>query len=122
MANYGDGSIRYVTLKRSVNGYGFNLAQQFPSHISAIQKGGQAERAGLRLGDRLIAVDDVDVKNVSHMNIAELIFSSKDGLKLTVVGMDSHHSSLKENEPTELAVNSRMRYNSPMSKCKLRSM
>ncbi|KAL1230145.1 Regulator of G-protein signaling [Trichinella spiralis] len=75
---------RVVSLRRGARGFGFNLAEQYPCYLSAVHRGGVADAAGLRFGDLILAVNGVDVQEMSHRDIAEMIARCDSRLVITV--------------------------------------
>lgn len=125
MASFNVGSIRNLTLKRNSDGFGFSLSQRFPCCvISAVRKGGEAERAGLKTGDRLISIQGVDVTKTTRAIIADIIFRSGDRLSLTVAIADGDNDSMDvinsnsflTNECTGLKINDHINHVDPVSK------
>lgn len=96
---------RTVTLHRGSKGFGFvlrgakdsspvltkQLLQQQGSvpliglqYFDEIEVGGVADAAGLKRGDFLLAVNDVDVRHMSHENVVQLIRQSGDKVTMTI--------------------------------------
>lgn len=75
---------RTVAIRRGPKGYGFNLAEQFPCYLSAVHEGGVAQRKGLLIGDRLLAINGIDVTLKPHKEIVDLIASADNELQLKV--------------------------------------
>ncbi|UJR25322.1 hypothetical protein I4U23_006673 [Adineta vaga] len=81
--------IRHVTLKEAL-GLDFNSFipegdTQIQTHfISNVQSSSMADKAGLRDGDRILTVNDVDVRNAVHEDVRRMM-QSKKPLQLTVV-------------------------------------
>lgn len=61
---------RVVELEKGPQGLGFNIVGGEDGHgiyVSFLLAGGPAERSGvLRRGDRLLAVNDIDITNATH--------------------------------------------------------
>jgi len=92
-----------VVITKSHTGFGFNVRGQVNEggtlrsingelyaplqHVSAVLDGGAAEQAGLIKGDRILAVNDVNVEGATHRQVVELIKSSGQVLKLTVISI-----------------------------------
>ena len=92
---------RKVTLKRGDKGYGFQLrganshvpriefvpSPQFPAlqYIGECDKGGIADRNGIRPGDFILEVNGEDVSNATHGHVVSLIGKSGKSLTLKVV-------------------------------------
>jgi len=92
-----------VVITKSHTGFGFNVRGQVNEggtlrsingelyaplqHVSAVLEHGAAEQAGLIKGDRILAVNDVTVEGATHRQVVELIKSSDQVLKLTVISV-----------------------------------
>uniref|UniRef100_A0A8C4QXS9 PDZ domain-containing protein n=1 Tax=Eptatretus burgeri TaxID=7764 RepID=A0A8C4QXS9_EPTBU len=64
--------------------------------VRTVEPGGAGERAGLRDGDHLIAVDGVSVELQSHEEVVARIMSSGRKVTLTVQDADSYPARLNE--------------------------
>nr|XP_026498047.1 disks large 1 tumor suppressor protein isoform X3 [Vanessa tameamea] len=80
---------RVVELEKGPQGLGFNIVGGEDGHgiyVSFLLAGGPAERsARLRRGDRLLAVNDVDITHATHEQAAKALKSTGQNVKLTVV-------------------------------------
>ncbi|XP_063893739.1 disks large 1 tumor suppressor protein isoform X4 [Helicoverpa armigera] len=80
---------RVVDLEKGPQGLGFNIVGGEDGHgiyVSFLLAGGPAERSGqLRRGDRLLAVNDVDITHATHEQAAKALKSTGQNVKLTVV-------------------------------------
>lgn len=79
---------RKVTMTREAEGYGFNLHGEKGIHgqfISAIDEGSPAQKNDLRVGDRVIAVNNEDVENLPHAKVVERIRAGGNSVTLLVV-------------------------------------
>lgn len=79
---------RKVTIQRATEGYGFNLHGEKGIHgqyISAIDDGSPAQKNDLRVGDRVIGVNNQDVEDLPHSKVVELIRAGGDQVTLLVV-------------------------------------
>ena len=79
---------RLCVLKREDQGYGFSLHGEKGStgqFITEIDSGGAAAKAGLRLGDRLVEVNGINVENQSHSEIVKRIRLHPTHIELLVV-------------------------------------
>ncbi|KAG1685478.1 Regulator of G-protein signaling loco [Nymphon striatum] len=79
--NYG---VRTIELTRGTNGFGFTISGQVPCILSCIVNGSPAELAGLRPGDYLIAVNNLNVSKVPHDDVVRLIGQTQGILKLQI--------------------------------------
>ena len=68
---------RLVVMKRGPGGYGFNLHGernvQAGQTISAVDDGSEAQKAGLRVGDKVVEVNGVNVEKMSHSDVVKKI-------------------------------------------------
>ncbi|XP_060567273.1 sorting nexin-27-like [Ruditapes philippinarum] len=94
---------RIVTITKSETGFGFNVRGQVSEggvlksingvlyaplqHVSAVLEGGAAQRAGIRKGDRILEVNQVNVEGATHKQVVDLIKSGGDTLTLTVISV-----------------------------------
>ncbi|XP_037298263.1 disks large 1 tumor suppressor protein isoform X10 [Manduca sexta] len=80
---------RVVELEKGQAGLGFNIVGGEDGHgiyVSFLLAGGPAERSGaLRRGDRLLAVNDLDITHATHEQAAKALKSTGQNVKLTVV-------------------------------------
>lgn len=107
---------RDVTLVKGSKGFGFNIRGQvaeggklrpingelYPplQYISAVVEGGPAAEADVKPGDRLLAINDVNVEGVEHQRVVDLIRSSGKKVKLTLVSVTKEEASRLEMEST----------------------
>lgn len=92
--NYG---IRTVEVTRSKNGFGFTISGQQPCILSCIVSGSPAERAGLRPGDYLVAVNGQSVSKLPHDDVVRLIGCLNGVLKLQIAENYYSDSSDEDN-------------------------
>ena len=68
---------RLIVMKRGEAGYGFNLHGernvQAGQTISAVDDGSEAQRAGLRVGDKVVEVNGANVEKTSHSDVVKRI-------------------------------------------------
>lgn len=80
---------RVVELEKGGQGLGFNIVGGEDGHgiyVSYLLAGGPAERSGaIRRGDRLLAVNDVDITHATHDQAAKALKGTGQNVKLTVV-------------------------------------
>ncbi|XP_023939289.1 SH3 and multiple ankyrin repeat domains protein 3 isoform X2 [Bicyclus anynana] len=107
--SYGNMETRTVVLHRARRGFGFVLrgakassplmelrpSERCPAlqYLDDVDAGGVADRAGLKKGDFLIAINGEDVSAASHEHVVELIRSSGALVSMTVVSLNSHIST-----------------------------
>ncbi|XP_028037775.1 disks large 1 tumor suppressor protein isoform X2 [Bombyx mandarina] len=88
-ATDGGEEVRVVELEKGPSGLGFNIVGGEDGHgiyVSFLLAGGPAERSGaLRRGDRLLAVNDLDISHATHEQAAKALKSTGQIVKLTVV-------------------------------------
>lgn len=79
---------RLVVMKRAEGGYGFNLHGernvQAGQSISAVDDGSEAQKAGLRVGDKVIEVNGMNIENMSHGDVVKRIKMNSNEVTLLV--------------------------------------
>ncbi|XP_054708318.1 regulator of G-protein signaling loco-like [Uloborus diversus] len=88
--------VRTVEISRGKNGFGFTISGQAPCILSCIITGSPAEKAGLRPGDFLIAVNGQSVSKAPHDDVVRLIGNSSGILKLQIA--ENYYSDSSEEE------------------------
>ncbi|KAJ8724805.1 hypothetical protein PYW07_015763 [Mythimna separata] len=107
--SYGNMETRTVVLHRARRGFGFVLrgakassplmelrpSERCPAlqYLDDVDAGGVADRAGLRKGDFLVAINGEDVSCASHEHVVELIRSSGALVSMTVVSLNNHNAT-----------------------------
>jgi SH3/ankyrin repeat-containing protein len=92
-----------VILHRGQKGFGFVLrgakadsplmelqpAERFPAlqYLDDVDENGVADRAGLRKGDFILAINGADVSQLSHEVVVDVIRKSGELVSMTVVGL-----------------------------------
>lgn len=71
-----------MEVARGRSGYGFTLSGHSPCVLSCVLTGSPAHHVGLRTGDRVLAVNDVDVARASHEDVVKLIGRCQGVLRL----------------------------------------
>lgn len=94
-------SERRLVVARGVGGFGFTIAGQRPCVVSAVAAGGPAERAGLRAGDALLAVDGASVARAPHASVARLVAGAPGAISLSISPRDSPPTDTEDTEPDE---------------------
>ncbi|VVC88209.1 unnamed protein product, partial [Leptidea sinapis] len=103
---------RRVVVTRGPGGFGFTIAGQRPCVVSAVAISGPAERAGLRTGDALLAVDGTSVARTPHTTVARMIAAADGPIALSVAPRESPPTDTEDTEPEERA-RTRRRYPPP---------
>ena len=82
-------SERRVLIRRGLNGFGFHILNDENGqgiYISFIQSGGPADKSGeLRKGDRILSVNDTDLRGASHEHAAEVLKTCGETANLLVI-------------------------------------
>lgn len=74
------------------DGYGFNLHAEKGKpgqYVGKVDEGSPAEAAGLKEGDRIIEVNDVNIANENHKQVVQRIKTIPNETKLLVVDNES---------------------------------
>ncbi|XP_012928567.1 regulator of G-protein signaling 12 isoform X1 [Heterocephalus glaber] len=82
--------MRSVEVARGRAGYGFTLSGQAPCVLSGVLRGSPADFVGLRAGDQIFAINEINVKRASHEDVVKLIGKCSGVLRL-VIGEGSGH-------------------------------
>lgn len=82
--SYQQGRVRAVEVARGRTGYGFTLTGQSPCVLSCILKGSPADYVGLRSGDYILSVNDINVSKASHEDVVKLIGRCSGVLRLVI--------------------------------------
>ncbi|CAH8495979.1 unnamed protein product [Schistosoma turkestanicum] len=98
---------RKIEISRSPSGYGFRLRNECPCLIDHVLTGSAAEKSGVRTGDILLKVNGVDVFNVSHEEVALLIWQCRTKLYIEVVSQESELSQCITSPSEVSSLNSR---------------
>ncbi|XP_078366474.1 uncharacterized protein LOC144650624 [Oculina patagonica] len=80
---------RLVVMKRGPGGYGFNLHGernvQAGQTISAVDDGSEAQKAGLRVGDKVVEVNGLNVEKMSHGDVVKRIKMNEKEVSMLVI-------------------------------------
>ncbi|KAK4036695.1 sorting nexin-27 [Daphnia magna] len=103
---------RVVQIVKSETGFGFNVRGQVSEggqlrsingqlyaplqHVSAVLKGGAADKAGILKGDRILEVNGSSVEGSTHKQVVDLIKSGGDVLLLTVISVSTKEAERLE--------------------------
>ncbi|XP_046367997.1 Na(+)/H(+) exchange regulatory cofactor NHE-RF2-like isoform X4 [Haliotis rufescens] len=82
----------HIKKRADFNGYGFNLHAERDKpgqYIGKIDEDSPAERADLREGDRIVAVNGTNIESETHQRVIELVKSGGDETTLLVLDKDA---------------------------------
>ncbi|XP_066278149.1 regulator of G-protein signaling 12-like isoform X1 [Branchiostoma lanceolatum] len=91
-------NLKSVEVSRGRGGYGFTLSGQVPCMLSCIVSGSPAERAGLRPGDYVMAVNGENVAKLPHEIVVRMIGGCKGVLRLSIAQRHGDDSESSEDE------------------------
>ncbi|XP_069871989.1 regulator of G-protein signaling 12-like isoform X2 [Dipodomys merriami] len=97
--------VRAVEVARSRAGYGFSLSGQAPCALSCVLRGSPADFVGLRAGDQILAINDINVKKASHEDVVKLIGKCSGVLRMVIgegAGHGRHAESCSSDDETGL--------------------
>ncbi|XP_019513564.1 PREDICTED: regulator of G-protein signaling 12 isoform X2 [Hipposideros armiger] len=90
--------VRSVEVARGRAGYGFTLSGQAPCVLSCVMRGSPADFVGLRAGDQILAVNEINVKKASHEDVVKLIGKCSGVLRMVVGEGLGHLESCSSDE------------------------
>ena len=93
-----------LTKKEDHDGYGFSLYKKKNTpgqFIGTVEAGSPAEEAGLREGDKLIEVNEVDVRQESHKQVVQRVRELPSEVMLLVV--DSEHEDYHKEKKMKIS-------------------
>ena len=83
-------SMRRIKLQKlETEGFGFVIKGDKPVFISELKGGGAAQKAGIQVGDRLLAINDISVKNFDRDRIISMLLNSGENPVLTIQDKDA---------------------------------
>ncbi|XP_069449385.1 regulator of G-protein signaling 12 isoform X1 [Ovis canadensis] len=90
--------LRSVEVARGRAGYGFTLSGQAPCVLSCVLRGSPADLVGLRAGDQILAVNEINVKKASHEDVVKLIGKCSGVLHMAIAEGGGHLESCSSDE------------------------
>uniref|UniRef100_G3PG38 Na(+)/H(+) exchange regulatory cofactor NHE-RF n=1 Tax=Gasterosteus aculeatus TaxID=69293 RepID=G3PG38_GASAC len=93
---------RLCVMTKAEDGYGFHLHGEkgkSGQYIRKVESGSPAEAAGLRAGDRVVAVNGVNVEKETHHQVVQRIKAVDNETRLLVVDQETH-DSLRRHPPS----------------------
>ncbi|XP_062991960.1 regulator of G-protein signaling 12 isoform X2 [Elgaria multicarinata webbii] len=91
-------SIRSVEVARGRAGYGFTLSGQAPCVLSCVLKGSPADFVGLKAGDKIFGINEINVKKASHEDVVKLIGKCTGILHMIIAEGVGHADSCSSDE------------------------
>ncbi|KAJ8269769.1 hypothetical protein COCON_G00123760 [Conger conger] len=90
--------VRSLEVARGRSGYGFTLYGHAPCLLGSILKGSPADYVGLRSGDQILSVNEVNVSKASHEDVVKLIGRCSGVLHLVIAEGAAHRDSCSSDE------------------------
>ncbi|KAG8453438.1 hypothetical protein GDO86_000169 [Hymenochirus boettgeri] len=90
--------LRSVEVVRGRTGYGFTLSGQAPCIISSVIQESPAGFVGLKPGDQVYGVNEINVKSASHEDVVKLIGKCSGVLHMVIAEGTSHRDSSSSDE------------------------
>lgn len=112
--NYG---IRTLDVSRGLNGFGFTISGQKPCILSCIVANSPSDRIGLRAGDFLISVNELNVSKLPHEDVVQLIGNSTGTIRMSIAENYYSDSSDEGNFINQSQLKARPKY--PNNKVKI---
>ncbi|XP_026544107.1 regulator of G-protein signaling 12 [Notechis scutatus] len=91
-------SIRNVEIARGRAGYGFTLSGQAPCVLNSVLKGSPADYVGLKAGDKIFAINEINVKRASHEDVVKLIGKCSGVLHMVIAEGFGHAEACSSEE------------------------
>uniref|UniRef100_A0A8C6Y4E8 Regulator of G protein signaling 12 n=1 Tax=Naja naja TaxID=35670 RepID=A0A8C6Y4E8_NAJNA len=91
-------SIRNVEIARGRAGYGFTLSGQAPCVLNSVLKGSPADYVGLKGGDKIFAINEINVKRASHEDVVKLIGKCSGVLHMVIAEGFGHAEACSSEE------------------------
>ncbi|XP_029142403.1 regulator of G-protein signaling 12 [Protobothrops mucrosquamatus] len=91
-------SIRNVEIARGRAGYGFTLSGQAPCVLNSVLKGSPADYVGLKAGDKIFAINEINVKRASHEDVVKLIGKCSGVLHMVIAEGFGHAEACSSDE------------------------
>jgi hypothetical protein len=71
-----NGNVRSLMIRKTESeGFGFTIKGEYPVTISDIKPGSPAELSGIQIGDQLLSVNEISIKNFNRSKIVQLLTS-----------------------------------------------
>jgi len=84
------GNFRKILVQKEANeGFGFVIKGEHPVFICEIKAGSAASKAGLQMGDRIISVNEISIKNFNREKIVSILVGC--GKNPTITIQDGNH-------------------------------
>ncbi|KAL4640283.1 regulator of G-protein signaling 12 isoform X2 [Arapaima gigas] len=90
--------VRSVEVVRGRTGYGFTLSGQAPCVLSCVLRGSPADYVGLRSGDQVLSVNEINISKASHEDVVKLIGRCSGVLRMVIAECRSHLDSCSSDE------------------------
>ena len=79
---------RRIRLAKAENeSFGFVIKGDKPVYIAELKSHGAAQKAGLHVGDRLMAVNDISIKNFDRDRIISMLLNAGENPIITIQGI-----------------------------------
>ena len=71
-----NGNVRSLMIRKTeAEGFGFTIKGEYPVTISDIKPGSPAQLSGIQIGDQLLSVNEISIKNFNRSKIVQLLTS-----------------------------------------------
>nr|XP_014345245.1 PREDICTED: regulator of G-protein signaling 12 [Latimeria chalumnae] len=90
--------IRSVEVARGRAGYGFTLSGQAPCVLSCTVKGSPADYVGLKAGDQILSINEINVSKASHEDVVKLIGKCSGVLHMVIAESSNRLDSCSSDE------------------------
>lgn len=100
---FSEGQRRIRLQKADNEGFGFVIKGDKPVYVSSLKTNGAAERAGMHIGDCLLAVNDISIKHFDRERIISILLNSGENPVLTILESKKYEEELERGSSGRLS-------------------
>ncbi|CAL1532337.1 unnamed protein product [Lymnaea stagnalis] len=92
ITNHPKGKKKLIQVVREGGSFGFVIKSSSPAYIESIDPGGAAEKAGLRVGDFMIKLNNIDIRKCDHDKMVHMLQESGSAPTLEILRCSDYGS------------------------------